>query len=246
MEPALKNFLCGALLVCVSLLTTSASAKEKATKLTFDFNGQTRILFAFVPNREGPLPVVVLLHGSGRDGQIMIEMWKDLAAREGIILAAPNSFNSAEWNTTLDPPEFLHAVVAQVQATHAIDESRIYLFGHSGGAVYGLLLAIIDSEYFAATAVHAGKLLPQFYDAFPYAKQRMPIAICVGDQDAGFPVTQVLETKRVMESNGFHVNVSVIPNHDHNYYGIANEINSKAWNFLKNAKLKPPAAESQE
>ena len=233
----MKTFLCGALLVCVSLLTISASAKEKATKLTFDFNGQTSTLFTFIPNREGPLPVVVLLHGSGRDGQIMIEMWKDLAAREGMILAAPNSFNSAEWNTTLDPPEFLHAVVAQVQATHAIDESRIYLFGHSAGAVYGLLLAIIDSEYFAATAVHAGKLLPQFYDAFPYATQRMPIAIWVGDEDAGFPVTQVLETKRVMESNGFHVNVSVIPHHDHNYYAISGQVNRDAWAFLKDKSL---------
>jgi hypothetical protein len=32
----------------------------------------------------------------------------------------------------------------------------------------------------------------------------------------------------------------VIPNHDHNYYLISDEVNGMAWNFLKKSQLKQP------
>ena len=34
----------------------------------------------------------------------------------------------------------------------------MYLFGHSAGAGQALYLSLLESEYFAATAVHAGAL----------------------------------------------------------------------------------------
>jgi hypothetical protein len=38
------------------------------------------------------------------------------------------------------------------------------------------------------------------------------------------------------------VELSVIPNHDHNYYVISDEINWKAWNFLKKFQLEPASS----
>jgi hypothetical protein len=49
-----------------------------------------------------------------------------------------------------------------------------------------------------------------------------------------------MATKRLYDSNGYHVELSVIPNHDHNYYVISDEINWKAWSFLKKFQLEPP------
>jgi hypothetical protein len=46
----------------------------------------------FIPDKDGPLAVLVLLHGSGRNGEIMVKEWKDLAAREGIVLVAPDAY----------------------------------------------------------------------------------------------------------------------------------------------------------
>jgi poly(3-hydroxybutyrate) depolymerase len=172
----------------------------------------------------------------------MIDAWKKLASKEQFIVAAPDSYDASNWSTEADPPEFLHAVVEQVKARHAFDENRIYLFGHSAGAVYALMLAVIDSHYFAATALHAGAVPPESNNLFSYAERRMPIAIWVGDHDPFFPLDAVTATKRGFESNGFHVELSVIPGHDHNYYAISDEVNSKAWNFLKKAQLEQAEA----
>ena len=73
----------------------------------------------------------------------------------------------------MDPPDFQHAVVQNVKARHAVDGNRIYLLGHSAGAEYPLILAILDSHFYAATAVHAGALQPGFYKLFAFARRRM-------------------------------------------------------------------------
>ena len=236
---------CWVMLLCVFLSALPASAKNKIAKLSFDFSGNSRVLYMVVPEKQGPMPLVVLLHGSGRNGQVMAQAWKDLAEREGFIVVAPDAFNSAGWGSVVDPPEFFRAVVDQVKAIHPVDESRIYLFGHSAGAAYALFLAIMDSDLFAATAIHAGSLQANPEGLFEQADRKMPIAIWVGDSDPNFPVDTVMATKRLYDSNGYHVELSVIPNHDHNYYVISDEINWKTWSFLKKFQLEPASNASQ-
>ena len=228
--------------VCV--VTVPTWAKDKIEKVTFDFSQHSRVLYLVVPDKNEPMPVVVVLHGSGRNGEIMAQAWKDLARREGFIVAAPDSFDSAMWGSTIDPPEFFRAVVDQVKTRHAIDASRVYLFGHSAGAAYALFLAVINSDLFAATAIHAGALQGNPEGLFEQADRKMPIAIWVGNHDPFFPVDMVEATKRLYAANGFPINVSLIPNHDHNYYVISDEVNGKAWNFLKDTHI--PDASSNE
>jgi poly(3-hydroxybutyrate) depolymerase len=191
------------------------------------------------------MPVMVLLHGSGRNGQVMADAWKDLADKEHFILVAPDALNSAGWSTDVDPPAFFHAVVEQVGGQHAIDRGRVYLFGHSAGAVFSLVLALIDSEYYAAAAVHAGALQPDEYNLFQNATRKMPVTIWVGDRDPNFPLDLVNATKREFDRNGFPLEVSVIHNHDHNYYVISDDVNRKAWEFLKTSHLDPAVAEEK-
>ena len=183
------------------------------------------------------MPLVILLHGSGRNGETMASNWRDLALREGFIVAAPDAYNAAMWDSGKDTPEFFRNLVEQVKSRHTVECSRIYLFGHSAGAAYALFLTVVDSDLFAATAIHAGALQTDTNGLFQQAKRCAPIAIWVGDHDAYFPVDQVMATKKIFESNGYKVELSVILGHDHNYYAIADEINSKAWNFLKKTHL---------
>jgi poly(3-hydroxybutyrate) depolymerase len=216
----------------------SGPGKEMATQQTFQFAGKPRTYSLFIPNGDGPLPVVVLLHGSGRSGQVMVDAWKGLASKEHFIIVAPDSFDPSGWGVKMDSPDFLHAVVEQVEARHAIDTTRIYLFGHSAGAVHALVFAIIDSHYYAATAVHAGALPPGYEKLlFSRVERRTPIAIWVGDKDPLFSVDAVTASKRLFEANGFDVKLTVIPDHDHDYYLISDEVNAQAWEFLKKAQL---------
>ena len=100
--------------------------------------------------------LLVLFHGSGRNGLSLVEKWKDLATKEGLIIVGPDSSSSEGWRIPDDGPEFIHDLVEALIKQYRVDPHRVYMFGHSAGAVFGLNLAMLESEYFAGLAVHAG------------------------------------------------------------------------------------------
>jgi dienelactone hydrolase len=74
----------------------------------------------------------------------------------------------------------------------------------------------------------------------------MPVAIWVGDRDPNFPLDLVNATKKEFERHGNPLQLSIIPMHDHNYYAISDEVNRRAWDFLKPLHLAPPASADQQ
>jgi predicted esterase len=217
-------------------LTASTS---KITKQTIEFNGKKRVYYLYVPeNVASKPPLIVTLHGSGRDGLSLVEKWKDIADQEGFIVAGPNAMNSAEWSSTDDSADFLREIVEQLKSKYAIDPKRVFLFGHSAGAVYALNLSMSQSEYFAATAVHAGSWRSNEELSYAHlAKRKTPIAIFIGDVDQYFPIDSVKKTEELLKSNQFPVQLTVMKGHDHWYYDLAPDINRKAWAFLKQHSL---------
>jgi tetratricopeptide (TPR) repeat protein len=111
------------------------------------------------------------------------------------------------------------------------------LFGHSGGAVFALLMSLYESEYFAATAIHAGALYPEATRLVDLAKRKTPIQIQVGNVDPFFPLATVKTTRDLLNEHGFAVQLIEIPGHDHWYYDLAPKINQAAWDFLKAQEL---------
>ncbi|HET6890031.1 MAG TPA: dienelactone hydrolase family protein [Pyrinomonadaceae bacterium] len=215
------------------------SSTAKITKQTIEFGGKKRVYYLYVPENVGSKPpLIVTLHGSGRDGMSLVEKWKDIADKEGFILAGPNSMNSAMWSSTDDSADFLREIVEQLKGKYSIDPKRVFLFGHSAGAIYALNLSMSESEYFAATAVHAGSWRSD--EELSYvrlAKRKTPIAIFVGDVDQYFPIDSVKKTEELLKSNQFPVQVTVMKGHSHWYYDLAPDINRNAWAFLKQHSL---------
>src|SRR5262249_26128432 len=146
------------LAVCQTALgDPPTSSTSKITKQTIEFAGKKRVYYLYVPdNVAAKPPLIVTLHGSGRDGLSLVEKWKDIADQEGFILAGPNAIDPAKWSSTDDSADFLREIVEQLKNRYSVDPKRVFLFGHSAGAVYALDLSMSQSEYFAATAVHAG------------------------------------------------------------------------------------------
>jgi pimeloyl-ACP methyl ester carboxylesterase len=95
----------------------------------------------------------------------------------------------------------------------------------------------MESQYFAATAIHAGALQKDDMNLMDLAKRKIPFSIQVGDSDEFFPVKIVRETSDAFKAKGFTVDLIEIPNHDHWYYDQAAKFNQTAWNFLKKYEL---------
>ncbi|HEV7906256.1 MAG TPA: alpha/beta fold hydrolase [Pyrinomonadaceae bacterium] len=231
-------------LVSLALLLLSINAHaagkisaEKILKEKFDSPQGKRTYYLFVPDsvKTGTqAPLLVLLHGSGRNGLSLAEKWKETASREGLILVAPDASNAQGWRTPEDGPEFIHDLVETLRTKYPINARRVYLFGHSAGAVFAINLAMLESEYFAATAVHAGAWREASeFSLVEYAKRKTPVAIFVGDRDAFFPMNAVKATEAALRGRGFPVEVTLMKGHDHWYYDLAPEINRNAWDFLK-------------
>ena len=98
------------LLLCVSPVI----AKDDITKELMTSAGKTRVYYLYVPStlKAGTqVPLIVMLHGSNRTGVNLVEKWKDLAKKEGIIIAGPDATNLRGWASPQDGPDFLRDLV---------------------------------------------------------------------------------------------------------------------------------------
>jgi poly(3-hydroxybutyrate) depolymerase len=231
-----------AVLFLFALSSVTAFAAAKPEKQTINSLGEERTYYTFVPEKmTGPAPLLLLLHGSGRDGTSQINEWKALAEKEGIILVAPDSANSREWSLNTDGPEFLHDIVEAIRATHTVDSTRLYIFGHSAGAVFALYMGVMQSRYFAAAGVHAGAMGEDFYPYLDLAKRKIPVTIWIGTEDPYFKLAMVKATQAELNKHGFDAKVFEMKGHDHNYYAVSKELNPKIWEFFKSNKLNAEA-----
>jgi len=228
-------------LLALSMLFLQSRAADRITKESLESQGKKRAYYLMVPDSaksSASAPLIVLLHGSGRNGLSLMEKWKELASREGVIIAGPDSRDTQGWQIPGDGPGFIHDLVEALRAKYQVNQRRIYLFGHSAGAVFALNLSMMESEYFAATAVHAGSWRTEReLSVRDYARRKTPLAIIVGDRDAFFPLPSVKATEAALKERGFAIEVKVMKGHDHWYYDLAPQINRDAWDFLKRHEL---------
>lgn len=213
---------------------------EKTVKETFGSGGKVRTYYLFVPDSarlHAPAPLVVLLHGSGRNGKSLTDHWESLAKKAGFAIVAPDSTNPAGWAVPEDGPDLLYDLIEMVRVQHNLDPRRIYLFGHSAGAIQALQIGLLESEYFAAVAVHAGALPPEVMPVIDRAPRKIPIAIWVGVDDRFFPLPVVRATRETLNAHGFAAQLTEVVAHTHDYYSRSRYINENVWEFLQKAQL---------
>jgi len=222
----------------------AAGAQSAIVTRTLAFKNNERVYQLYVPESANghDAPLLVLLHGSGGSGSYLTNLWRGVAEREGIVLAAPNSLHPDGWRLREDAPEFIAAVVDAVRSANRIDARRIYLFGQSGGAVYALTLAMLESEYFAAVAIHAGAWRQAAERKLTaLAARKIPIKLMVGDRDEFFTLASVHATEDALNAAGIPVAVDIIVGQHHWYEAkTAPQINDDAWTFLKPFALERP------
>ncbi|MCY4507261.1 MAG: alpha/beta fold hydrolase, partial [Acidobacteria bacterium] len=121
-----------------------------------------------------PAPLIVLLHGytssgEGQDSYMQVSALKDAY---GFIMVAPDGTREDGgnrprfWNasdaccnfrgSTVDDVAYLAGLIDAVKAEYAVDDKRVYLFGHSNGGFMSYRMAYEHPEAIAAIASLAG------------------------------------------------------------------------------------------
>jgi poly(3-hydroxybutyrate) depolymerase len=181
------------------------------------------------------LPVLLLIHGSGGTGEGMISAWRSFAEEKGIILVAPTLPLDARLETEV--PQLFPQLMDAVRQSWKFDPKRVYVFGYSAGAYSTFDAATLASTYFAAAAVFAGIITPDYDSIATQAKRKTPIAIYIGDSDQFFQLAQTRRTRDLLASNGFPVHYVELKHQDHNYAAAGATVNPDAWSFMSQHSL---------
>jgi len=207
-----------AVLILVLLLASPAAAAPRfPAPGTHDLKLGTRTFIVHVPREfktRGALPVLIALHGGGGNatGFQKYAGFDRLADREGFVVVYPDGTGPQgrrllTWNAGgccgqaqtagVDDVAFTLAVLKRLAADLPLDRTRVYVTGHSNGAMMAYRLAAEAADRVAAVGAVAGMMVVErFSPARPVAvlhihSQDDPRALYRGGLGPPFPGTDV-------------------------------------------------------
>jgi predicted esterase len=178
------------------------------------------------------LPLVIALHGAGGNEHMFHEAYGDgrlvqLADEHGFILVAPLTYVLAS-----DPDVFV-ALLEILSSLYEIDETRIYVLGHSLGAMTATMLADHHPDRVAAICGIAGS------GSLPSTPDHPPVLVCGAELDAILPPETSLRNARAAQKLGRPIAFRVADGCGHVL--VVNEVldDCIAW-LLEHALDRPP------
>jgi phospholipase/carboxylesterase len=137
---------------------TSPSSVTGMQKLNL---GTGRDGLLYVPaSYQAPAPLILMLHGSGDSGEIIMSKVRSVADRIGAIVVAPDA-RDFTWDMTVggsgDPNsierfgedvKFIDEALRQTFKRYPIDRKRIAIGGFSDGGSYALSLGLMNGDLF--------------------------------------------------------------------------------------------------
>ena len=184
---------------------------------------------SLLPAGASPAPVVVLLHGANRTGLSMLDMWQRVGRSRDVVLIAPDA-PGGSWAGTDLTAERIAAMLDSVAQRRPIDRERIYLFGHSNGAVLAALLVNRGVGPWRAAALHGGIGSPDHYRRTAAAP---PIRIYLGERDHIFSPESVRVAAAALSEAGHDTELHLIPGHTHWFYEIGPRVAADAWTWFQ-------------
>ena len=152
-------------------------------------SGRDAILHFPVNAADGPLPLLVFLHGATQAGAGMLRRIGPVADAAGVAVLAPDS-RGTTWDairgTFGEDIAFLNRALEWVFARIAVDPSRVAIGGFSDGASYAISLGLANGDLFPrVTAFSPGFVIrtpvhghPHFFISHGTSDQILPIDEC--------------------------------------------------------------------
>jgi len=166
-----------------------------------------------------PFPLILMLHGRTGSGR-SIEKYSgmsEIADAHECIVAYPDALGfPTSWNTGFDTDPhqaddvaFLHALLLELQKKLSLDGARIFVAGHSSGALMAYRMGAGFSETFAAIGAVAGSIGRTEPDghiiAIPEAVQPVSVIAFHGRKDEYLPYDTA---KRAIVKYGYFLPVA--------------------------------------
>jgi len=177
-----------------------------------------------------PSPLIIALHGLGGTEDSFFDGYDrqlpPLAEQHGYIVAAPLGYRvdgSYGWGLGTPPADptvrrvqelseqDVMAVLQRVRQQYRIDETRIYLMGHSMGGIGTWKIAAKYPDIWAAIGPIAGNGVPATIERF----RRIPEIVVHGDNDATVNVSGSRNMVEKMKELGVEVKYIEVPGGSH-------------------------------
>ncbi len=152
-------------------------------------------------------PLLVALGNPGRSARYALESWRELADREGFVVAAVSSEKPGLWHAPQDGPGLLRVVVRHVQGRYQTDPRRVYLFGAEVGSGFVLSMAVLQPGYFAAVASFGGEPRPLELRTTKPLPRAVPVRLFVTRRMPQFDLDAVDAAAAALRDSGADVEV---------------------------------------
>lgn len=180
----------------------------------------------FVPQGEGPHPVLIFLHGSGglsRSGGEYRTNAQNLATRDYLVLLVHYlaDMGGSVRIQQINPIHFLawmqivEESIAYGRRQPNADPGRIGLVGVSLGAYLSLSVAVQNRRIGAVVDYFGG--LPLVFAQ--NLKQMPPVLILHGEADPVVPVSEARKLERLLEEKGFPYEIKIYHGQGHGFTG---------------------------
>jgi polyhydroxybutyrate depolymerase len=176
----------------------------KVEQRRLDVGGISRSFLVYIPERRvDPVPVLLVLHGSGSSAERMRSAtgwaFEQIADREGALVVYPEGFER-HWNDcrvegdfaarrlAVDDVAFLRAVVARLGGDPALGARQIaadevFATGLSNGGHMALRLALEAPDFVAGVAAIAASLPAESNSGCTASGKAVPVLLLHGDED---------------------------------------------------------------
>ena len=138
---------------------------------------------------DGPLPVMLLLHGATQSGTRMMSRISAAAEAAGVVVVAPDSRHGT-WDAIRgdfgEDVAYLNRVLTHVFSRVNVDPKRLAIAGFSDGATYALSLGLANGDLFPHVLAFSpgfvvgapGHGHPRFFFSHGTNDQILPIGVC--------------------------------------------------------------------
>lgn len=115
------------------------------------------------------LPLLVLLHGEAENSSSISDIWKTVAQKHNLVIAAPQGQyligeGHYQWGSRLEAQDAVLKAIDQAKEKYPIDQEKIYLMGFSQGASYSLTIGLSNPERFAGIIAISPRYLHRLVD----------------------------------------------------------------------------------